>query len=158
MRTSRHRRLNGGAASKVANERNVSLPTNCRVQLAPCKVSRLLAKNRGNFLFFSAFPFVFLWLCHVLALGCLYFAAELMLNHFNKKCYGNKEQEPLLEQIADYWGRSEIIDSYRRNELHGMEFMKECQDYIPASALQRYRLWGKLSEDEKKQLKIRILS
>lgn len=77
---------------------------------------------------------------------------------FNKKYYAYKELEPLLEQIAGYWGWSEIIDSYRRNELHGMEFMKECQDYIPASALQRYRLWGKSAEDEKKQLKIRILS
>lgn len=77
---------------------------------------------------------------------------------FNKKHYAYKEQEPLLEQIAGYWGWSEIIDSYRQGELHGMEFMEECQDYITASALQRYRLWGKSAEDEKKQLKIRILS
>ena len=158
MRTSRHRRLHGGAARKVANERNVSLPTNCRVQLAPCKVSRLLAKNRGNFLFFSAFPFVFFAALPRFGTWMSLLCSRIDVKPFNKKYYAYKELEPLLEQIAGYWGWSEIIDSYRRNELHGMEFMKECQDYIPASALQRYRLWGKLSEDEKKQLKIRILS
>ena len=36
--------------------------------------------------------------------------------------------------------------------------LEKYQDYIPASALQRSRLWNKLVEGEKKQLKIRILS
>ena len=63
----------------------------------------------------------------------------------------------LLEQFAEYWDWSEIID-YRRDELYSMEFLEKYQDYIPASALQRSRLWDKLVEDEKKQLKIRILS
>ena len=64
----------------------------------------------------------------------------------------------LLEQFVDYWDWSEIIDSYGRDELYSMEFLEKYHDYIPASALQRSRLWDKLVEDEKKQLKIRILS
>lgn len=64
----------------------------------------------------------------------------------------------LLEQFADYWDWSEIIDNSHRDELYSMEFLEKYQDYIPASALQRSRLWDKLVEDEKKQLKIRILS
>lgn len=64
----------------------------------------------------------------------------------------------LLEQFADYWDWSEIIDRYRQDELYSMEFLEKFKDYIPASALQRSRLWDKLVEDEKKQLKIRILS
>ena len=64
----------------------------------------------------------------------------------------------LLEQFAEYWDWSEIIDRYSQDELYSMEFLEKFQDYIPASALQRSRLWDKLVEDEKKQLKIRILS
>ena len=64
----------------------------------------------------------------------------------------------LLEQFAEYWDWNEIIDCYHRDELYSMEFLEKYQDYIPASALQRSRLWDKLVEDEKKQLKIRILS
>lgn len=64
----------------------------------------------------------------------------------------------LLEQFAEYWDWNEIIDCYHQDELYSMEFLEKYQDYIPASALQRSRLWDKLVEDEKKQLKIRILS
>lgn len=64
----------------------------------------------------------------------------------------------LLEQFAEYWDWSEIIDCYRRDKLYSMEFLEKYQNHIPASALQRSRLWDKLVEDEKKQLKIRILS
>ena len=64
----------------------------------------------------------------------------------------------LLEQFVDYWDWSEIIDSYGRDELYSMEFLEKYHDYIPASTLQRSRLWDKLVEDEKKQLKIRIIS
>ena len=64
----------------------------------------------------------------------------------------------LLEQFADYWDWTEIIDCYHRDELYSMEFLEKYQNYIPASALQRSRLWDKLVEDEKKQLKVRILS
>lgn len=77
------------------------------------------------------------------------------------KLSGNSSVEltpVLLEQFADYWDWNEIIDCYRRDELYSMEFLEKYQDYIPASALQRSRLWDKLVEDEKKQLKIRILS
>lgn len=64
----------------------------------------------------------------------------------------------LLEQFVEYWDWSEIIDCYSRDELYCMEFLEKYQDYIPASYLQSSRLWDKLVEDEKKQLKIRILS
>ena len=64
----------------------------------------------------------------------------------------------LLEQFAEYWDWSEIIDSYRRDDLYSMEFLEKYQDYIQASNLQSSRLWDRLVEDEKKQLKIRILS
>ena len=64
----------------------------------------------------------------------------------------------LLEQFAEYWDWSEIIDNYKLDELYGMDFLEKYQDYIPASNLQRSHLWDKLVEDEKKQLKIRILS
>ena len=77
------------------------------------------------------------------------------------KLSGNSSVEltpALLEQFAEYWDWSEIIDCYNRDDLYSMEFLEKYQDYIPASALQRSRLWDKLVEDEKKQLKIRILS
>ena len=64
----------------------------------------------------------------------------------------------ILEQFADYWDWSEIIDCYGRDELYNAEFLEKYQDRIPASALQRSRLWDKLVEDEKRQLKTRILS
>ena len=64
----------------------------------------------------------------------------------------------LLEQFAEYWDWNEIIDCYHRDELYCMDFLEKYQDYIPASTLQYSRLWDKLVEDEKKQLKIRIFS
>ncbi len=64
----------------------------------------------------------------------------------------------LLEQFAEHWDWNEIIDSYNLNELYSMEFLERHKDYIPASNLQRSHLWDKLVEEEKKQLKIQILS
>lgn len=64
----------------------------------------------------------------------------------------------LLEQFAEYWDWSKIIDCYYLDKLYSMEFLEKYKDYIPASALQPSCLWGKLVEDEKLQLKMRILS
>lgn len=64
----------------------------------------------------------------------------------------------LLEQFAEYWDWNDIIDSYKLEELYSMEFLEKYKDYIPASSLHHSRLWNKLIEDEKKQLKIQILS
>ncbi|WP_239473459.1 hypothetical protein [Bacteroides gallinaceum] len=93
------------------------------------------------------------------------FSAENLGKYKNcwnwSKLSGNSSVEltpALLEQFAEYWDWSEIIDCYNRDDLYSMEFLEKYQDYIPASALQRSRLWDKLVEDEKKQLKIRILS
>ena len=77
------------------------------------------------------------------------------------KLSGNSNIEltpALLEHFAEYWDWSEIIDCYNRDKLYSMEFLEKYQDYIAASALQRSHLWDQLIEDEKKQLKIRILS
>ena len=64
----------------------------------------------------------------------------------------------LLEQFAEYWDWNEIIDSYKLEDMYSMEFLEKYKDFIPASNLQHSRLWNKLVEDEKKKLKIQILS
>ena len=64
----------------------------------------------------------------------------------------------LLEQFAEYWDWNEIIDCYGRDELYNAEFLEKYQDRIPASSLQRSRLWDKLVKDEAKRLKVQILS
>lgn len=64
----------------------------------------------------------------------------------------------LLEQFADCWDWNEIIDCYGREGLFSAEFLEKYQDHIPASSLQRSRLWDKLVEDEAKRLKVQILS
>lgn len=64
----------------------------------------------------------------------------------------------LLEQFADCWDWNEIIDCYGREGLFSAEFLEKYQDRIPASSLQRSRLWDKLVEDETKRLKVQILS
>lgn len=64
----------------------------------------------------------------------------------------------LLEQFADCWDWNEIIDCYGREGLFSAEFLEKYQDRIPASSLQRSRLWDKLVEYEAKRLKVQILS
>lgn len=66
--------------------------------------------------------------------------------------------DELLEQFADRWDWGEIIDCYMRDDMYGAAFYEKYQERIPASALQSSRLWDKMVEDEKKQLKIRMYS
>ena len=63
----------------------------------------------------------------------------------------------LLEQFADYWDWSEIIEGYRE-DLYGIDFFDKYQDHIPASALQSFRLWMRMVEEEENNLKMQILS
>lgn len=66
--------------------------------------------------------------------------------------------DELLEQFADRWDWGEIINCYGRDEMYGAAFYEKYRERITASALQSSRLWDKMIEDEKKQLKIRMYS
>lgn len=66
--------------------------------------------------------------------------------------------DELLEQFADRWDWGEIIDCYSRDEMYDAAFLNKYQDRIPMSSLQYSRLWSKLVEDRKRQLKIQMFS
>lgn len=60
----------------------------------------------------------------------------------------------LLEKYADKWNWEEIIDLYGCNlyDEKGIDFYERYKAYIPASKLQRTRLWSEIVDQQKKML------
>ena len=62
-----------------------------------------------------------------------------------------------IRKMADYIDWKALIDRSYRDDIFGMDFLKEFEDRIPASSLNDSNLWRKIVEDKVEKLRAEIV-
>lgn len=62
-----------------------------------------------------------------------------------------------IRRMADYIDWKALIDRGYRDDIFGMDFLKEFEERIPASSFKDSELWRKIVEDKVEKLRAEIL-